>query len=837
MSLATTSLVGIETFSRRMSVRLVGCQRGDDAIHSPSIISESGAAALEFDALRQLLAEFALSEPGARAIGRLTAADSPDFVQRRFDRVAELRRLLSDAPCPLSGFMDLREWLHLIKEGAEPLETGRIVAVGDVIECAVSVHRWVLAGEPACRHLLSDAPKLSDLPQLAERIQRSFEKDGKVADHASPALKKIRNSLLSLRNRIRTTLESRVHDWADILQEPLVLIRRDRYVIPAKPGFRRGLRGMILDQSASGQTLYVEPQIIQSENDRLAELRVDEAAETYRILRELTDEIRQRQTGLEALTEWLIKFDVQLAIARFAVAFDCIEPEMTEGERIRLVQARHPLLQRQKGKAGVVPLDLHLERMNRQLIITGANTGGKTVALKTVGLLALMAHAGCPVPAAEGTVIPRLDRVFADIGDDQSLVQSLSTFSARLTHQVDFLAESTGRSLILLDELGAGTDPVEGSALSVALLEALVSRETWVIVTTHHEALKTYGDQAPSAMNAAVEFDKEKLSPAYRLVQGAAGTSYALDVAGRLGMPENVVERAKDIVSGGDPNLRTLGDRLEAREQRLQVMEEGVARDREAVESELAEARETRRGLGEQLERFQEKAGRFLRDARLEVHNLQREVRAWGRGGAQGAPGSKALARQRVADLEKARDEVLSEVPQAERPVKEHRPARAGDRVRSRSTGWHGVVTGERNGKGEWCVEANGKRACLPEKDLILFGREEKKGEAQTGITIERTERTPMDFGGGAEFELKLLGNRVEEAVQRVEKHLDEAALSGLFFVRIIHGVGTGVLKRAVAEVLEGHPLVKSFAPAEPECGGDGVTVVEMAGKRTVSMP
>lgn len=762
--------------------------------------------------------------------------NSPDVARKRFDRVAELRKLLSDESFQISGFKDLRDWLFEIKEGAEPLSAEKILEVGDVIDRTISIRQWILTGDLEYRNLLSDIPALSDLPQLTERIQRSFEKGGKVADHASSALKKIRNVILSLRNQIRMTLESKIQGWTVFLQEPLVLIRRDRYVVSAKPGFRRGLHGIILDQSASGQTLYVEPQLVQAENDRLAELRVDEVKETYRILCDLTDKIRHHRAELNALTSWLIEFDVQFAIARFAEEFDCVEPEMTCNEQIRLVQARHPLLQAQKGKACIVPLDLYLEGTKRQLIITGANTGGKTVALKTIGLLVLMAHAGCPVPAAEGTAIPRLEKVFADIGDAQSLVQSLSTFSARLTHQVEFLFESTGRSIILLDELGAGTDPGEGSALAVALLEELALRAAWVIVTTHHEALKTYGDQAPAALNATVEFDKNTLSPLYRLVQGVAGRSYALDVAGRLGMPGNVVKRAKDIVCGGDPNLRTLADRLENREQQLQAMEETVNRDREAVKLELMEVRERRRELTRRLERFHEKAGKFLRDARLEVHNLGRRVRSVGRGKIEDAPGAKAFAKQRVAELERAQSDVLSEVPQLTSPVTINRSVRTGDRVRSESSGWRGIVTGEQNRKGEWCVEANGKRAWLPDDDIVSIGQEKKK-EPMAEITIDRAERSSVNYEDEALIELMLLGNRVGEAVQRVEKHLDEAVLSGLPFIRIIHGVGTGALKSAVTEALEGHPHVKNFAPAESEAGGDGVTVVEITDERTASMP
>ncbi|MFQ5691775.1 MAG: endonuclease MutS2, partial [Nitrospinota bacterium] len=398
-------------------------------------MTEGAAAALEFDAFRALLAACAASEPGAEAIRGLVPSDSPREIRRRFDRVAEMRRLLSEGPVPLGAFGDLRTWLPRLKEGAEPLAPERLLGVAEAVEQGAAVRGRLAEAEDACPRLLSDVPDLSDLPAFASRIRRSIEPDGRVSDAASPRLRGIRRSLRSLREEIRSALESRMSRWSEALQEPLVLIRRDRYAIPVKTGFRRVLQGIILDQSASGQTLYVEPLLIQSENDRLAELRVEETTETYRILQELTDRVRDARASLEALVGWLVEFDVLLSMARFADAYGAVEPEMGEGVPLRLRRARHPLLERQKGRDGVVPLDLGLEGGRRQVVITGANTGGKTVALKTVGLLALLAHTGCPVPAAEGTRIPYLDQVFAEIGDDQSLVQNLSTFSAHLAHQ------------------------------------------------------------------------------------------------------------------------------------------------------------------------------------------------------------------------------------------------------------------------------------------------------------------------------------------------------------------------------------------------------------------
>jgi DNA mismatch repair protein MutS2 len=722
--------------------------------------------------------------------------------------------------------------MALLKAGAEPLERARLLEACEVIEQGSAVKRRLTEASETCPSLLSDIPEFTNLLPLASWIRRSIEPDGRLSDSASPKLQRTRRSLRTLRQEIRSKLEARMSDWSTIVQEPLVLIRRDRYVIPVKPGFRRSLQGIILDQSASGQTLYVEPLLIQSENDRLAELRVEEVVETYRILTELTEEVRGNRESILSLLDWLVEFDVQRSMALFADDYECVTPEMGESAGLRLIRARHPLLERQKGRSDVVPLDLSLDEGKRQLVISGANTGGKTVALKTAGLLALMAHTGCPIPAAEGSTLPYLDQVFAEIGDDQSLDQSLSTFSARLAHHVSFLARATDRSLVLLDELGAGTDPAEGSALGVAILEALAAGRGMVILTTHHEALKVYGYESPVAVNAAVEFDQEKLSPTFRLIPGVAGTSYALTVAERLGMPRDVVQRARELVHGNEPESMSLANRLETQSKRLRDLEEELVQTQEGLQAERAKLLQERKELSEQRERFQSKTDRVLREARIELHNLERKARGAEHAAREALPGMKDRARKTVSAMERARKEALAEVPPAKRPKIEQRPVRVGDQVVSESTGWRGVVTEGKNERDEWCVNANGMRVWLAEKDLTIIGHAQQETSGGAGVSLERVTDSSGDVDPDPDpgIELYLLGQRVDEALSRVDKYLDEVAISGVSFARIVHGRGTGALRRAIAEALEGHPLVKDYYPADPEAGGDGVTVVEMTG-------
>jgi len=364
-------------------------------------------------------------------------------------------------------------------------------------------------------------------------------------------------------------------------------------------------------------------------------------------------------------------------------------------------------------------------------------------------------------------------------------------------------------------------------------LETLASKRAWVIVTTHQEALKTYADETPAALNAAVEFDRRRLVPTFRLISGIAGTSYALAVAERLGMPKVVVERARDLTRGTEPGVRARLDRLEAREERLQALEEKSKADRAALEAARAEVIEARGLLSGRRETFEAKAQRFLHDARLKVLDLERAIRAAGRAAREALPEMKDRARKSVAALERSWDDVLAGAPPTEAEKAERRPVRAGDLVRSRSMGWRGVVGDEKNARGEWCVTTGGKRAWLAEGDLATLGRADDSAGRDAGVTFERHAESREDSGGASGFELYLLGQRVEEALRRVEQCLDDAAVSGVPFVRIIHGKGTGALKRAVAEALEGNPLVKNFFPSAPEAGGEGVTVVEMAGDKS----
>ena len=785
------------------------------------LMSPRAEEALELHSLKEILYGYVCSEAGRLELETLNPSPVEATVKGRLCRVGEMRRVLQESPFPLAPFCDLRIWLPRLKEGGEPLEPKECLEVSEVIEGGEAARRHLVERKNLCPTLSGEAPDLRGFPRLRAEIKEAIGPDAEVADRASPELARVRLEIRTLKVEIRKTLEGRMGDWASFLQEPLVLIRRDRYVVPVRQGFKKVLQGVILDQSASGATLYVEPTLIQGRNDRLAELRAAEVAEVYRILARLTAKVFSEKERLAALVGWLAGLDAVRAVALFSEDFDCSEPFLEEDGGLCLLNARHPILERQKGQTGTVPLSLKLGQDERQLVITGANTGGKTIALKTLGLLSLMAQSGFPIPASEGSRLPLFDQIFADIGDEQSIAQSLSTFSAHLQNQVEILQGSTRRSLVLIDELGAGTDPTEGAALGVAVLETLAEKGVHVIVTTHHDAIKAYGYEAQGAVNASVEFDEKTLRPTYRLLAGVAGTSNAITVAERLGMPSRVTGRARVLEEGSGDGSRPLIQWLEAKLTDLQREKEELAQAREVLGRDREALTQETKHLVERRQKFSRRTEEFMREARQHLRVLDRSSRRAERG-EETLPAGEA--REMVWSLERVGEEALAAIPESERQVSG--PIRVGGRVVLVGTGLQGKVLEGPNPKGEWCIEMGGKRIWAHEKGLTAL-----EGPSQ-GTGRQSAEDQGLGWSGpGREspaLELHVRGERVDEALTHVDKYLDEAALSGMPFIRIVHGKGTGTLKAAISDVLQGHPLVKTFYTAGRESGGAGVTVVEM---------
>jgi DNA mismatch repair protein MutS2 len=669
---------------------------------------------------------------------------------------------------------------------------------------------------PALSRRAAGLPSLADLHDV---LRRALDDDGAVTDHASRRLAQIRRDVLDRRKKIVQDLE-RLWDAKDaerIFAERYVTVRHGRYVVPVRAEARGRVRGIVHDRSQSGQTVFVEPERAVEANNDLVQLQRDEEAEVARILAELTDAVRARIDDVTAVVDAIGAVDWVLARGEAAARMNAVAPVVGEARRVAVSAARHPLLLAQSWRdpaRPVVPVDLELGEDRPLLLITGPNAGGKTIALKTLALFVLMAQIGCHVPAAEGARLPLVSRLFAIIGDDQSVSENLSTFSAFVKQVREILAEADDRSLVLLDELGAGTDPDEGAALAQAILEELDARGALVAATTHLEPLKAFAGTHPRARNASVEFDAATLAPTFRLRYGQPGQSYALSIAARLGLGADLITRAQghrtaqqarmsELLAWLDEHTRCEAERTLAIERREQ---EAVARLTAAREAEA-----TARARAEEI------VARARADASAMVTDIKRAINtAWER--LRGADRSRETlkdARQRVSD---AAARLAAVPPAASAPAE---PITPGARVRAEHLGVHGEV-----------VAVNGATATV------------RSGTITVRVPLQALRLVPTPPGAAAgprrearitlpdktapHPELHLIGRTTDEARDLVEQYLDDAFLAGLGRVRFVHGKGTGALRKAVRDLLASHPLVDSFRDGEPSEGGSGATVAAL---------
>jgi DNA mismatch repair protein MutS2 len=617
-------------------------------------------------------------------------------------------------------------------------------------------------------------------------------------------------------------------------------MRSDRYVLPVRAEARGQVRGIVHDQSGSGATVFVEPLVVVEMNNRLRELQLAEREEVERILLELSGRVAADGPYVRLAVELLAEIDLHLAKARYASLTRASEPRMNAEGRVELHQARHPLL---TGK--VVPIDFRLGEDFNMVVITGPNTGGKTVALKTVGLLCLMAQAGLHIPARDDSILPLYQDVFADIGDEQSIEQSLSTFSSHLSRIVEILKEAAPGTLVLLDELGAGTDPSEGAALARAILVHLRERGIAAIATTHYSELKAFAHEEPGVANASVEFDVDTLSPTYRLSIGLPGRSNALAIATRLGLGEEIINQAREFLGSAGVLMENLlegieTDRKAAADERYHLsMERAEAeyqrRELERLRAELEEERvrilsEARKQARDELESVQAQLARIrveiqrprltperLSSLRSQAHALEEKT----------AP--KPMYRRSRSGGEGAHDhETALEVEGASRRNGDGAGTgrlQVGDMVRVRSMDSRGELVSLPDARGEAEVQLGPLKMRVRATDIERISRREKRASGNVDAMISLP---VLDLATAPETQLDLRGRRVEEVLPDVDRYLNDAYLAGMPFVRILHGKGTGALRQAIREELSHHPLVKSFASAEANEGGDGVTVVNL---------
>ncbi len=795
---------------------------------APGVAADAATLrALEFASITALLAArtaFPPSRELAEAILPMADATLVGLLQEQTDEATKL--IEGQAQAGIGGARDIRAPLERARRGGR-LAAAELLDIGETLRAAGGLGQR-LAGWRG-RHLAELAEALVDIPPLRERIERSVDDAGEVLDTASSDLAAIRKRLRTAQDRVRERLNAmlRSSDMASLVGEPIVTVRANRYVIPIRAEAKGRVKGIVHDQSASGATLFVEPLSVVELNNTWTQALLDEEREEERILDELSRLVEASGEAIHDALAALATADLWMARARLGRDLDAVRSAIA-ADAAELLSARHPLL-----GPGAVPIDVRLgDRFGyRAIVVTGPNTGGKTVSLKTLGLLALMHQAGLRVPAAEGARLPVYRRVMADIGDEQSIAQSLSTFSSHLRNIVAFVAEADAGTLVLLDEVGAGTDPTEGSALAMAVVAHLLDHGAWIVATTHYAELKSFAETHPGVTNAAVEFDVASLRPTYRLTIGLPGKSQAFAIAERLGLPPAILEDARGRLSTEAASMEAALARIEAAERergealdRARRAEETAATERERARSGVSLARKE---AAEMLADARRAADELVSRAEREVAEVRREVtRQRNLAGSRTSPAANQLAAlERRAERVRAETSPPADARASADDAAEPAPiARVGLHARSRTLGTEGRIAEVSGRTGRVTLEAGGMRVVVPAEDIELIP------EPVSGPSPRDLETDELRRRAAARIspQLDLRGERVEAALEQLDAYLDEALLAGLDEVRIIHGSGTGALRRSIRERLAEHPRIRSTRSGRREEGGDGATIAEL---------
>ncbi|HEX4743916.1 MAG TPA: endonuclease MutS2 [Candidatus Limnocylindria bacterium] len=771
-------------------------------------MNDRALATLEFTTVREMLAERTGFAPGHELALTLEPATQLADAERLQDETAAARQLLRDVPSAgIGGAKDIRDALRRASLGGI-LDPDQLVAVAETTRAAE--HLWAdVRGRPA----LAARTRFARPPaNVAAAIEHAISANAEVLDRASPALASARSALRSAQSRLQQRLDSllRSPELVRVLQDPIVTQRGGRYVVPVKAEHRGAVKGIVHDQSASGATVFIEPLEILEANNQVREAELAERQAVQAVLDGLSRQVERTGEDLRTTLDALAALDVIIAKAVLADALQAERPALNDQGVIDLIGARHPLLVARGGE--VVAIDVRLGSDFRALIITGPNTGGKTVTLKTLGLLVLMAQAGLQVPAERGTNVPVVPRVFADIGDEQSIAQSLSTFSSHLRNVVATLAGAQRGDLALLDEIGAGTDPDEGAALAMAVLETLLERGVLVAATTHYPELKAFALNTPGVANASVEFDAETLRPTYRVHVGLPGASNAFAIASRLGLERDVLARAETHLSELHHSLeRTLRE---------------AERQRTELTASMEEARIAHEDAQRVLTESQREAARVRQEAYEDSRRARRETEELilqARRALRQAESARERASKRDL-LTEAREALAAAEQSAQASTAEPAPAmpstfEVGDRVIVEGTSEVATVMSV-DARGQAEVAAGQLRLRVPVASL----RPAPAGP----VRVESTRATVTGGASNVPLQLDLRGARAEEALEELDRYLNDASLAGYDRVRVVHGKGTGALRAAVGEALARHPLVRGHEIAGRAEGGEGATIVTL---------
>lgn len=797
----------------------------------PTLSDHYSCRVLEFDAVRDLLREFLSGPISHRAIEALLPRNDLGAIRASLERVREAVDYLREGSRPsLGGLEDPNPILERLHIQGISCTAREILTVLAVMRRAQELRRNF--DQDAYPHLADMTGMLPDFRSTLSVLEGKIHPDGQLDSSASVELGRIRRAIERRRQEIQRTLESLLRRLSreKVLQDAVVMLRNERLVIPIRAEEKRHVPGVIHGASSSGATVFLEPLETVPLNNELVELEDREYAETQRILGEFTEKLRLRLAELLTAASVLGELDLVFAKAEFARAYDCCIPQFSEGRGVALTDIRHPLLEQSLHKGGrkPVPLRITLQEPKRLMVISGPNAGGKTVTLKTVGIAALMAQAGIPVAASEAC-LPLFQRVLADIGDQQSIQANLSTFSAHITSIRDMVEVVGPDDLVLLDELGSSTEPSEGAALAIAILERFRKSGALTIVTTHHGRLKAYGGETLEAENAAMEFDEETLQPTYRLLVGLPGKSSAVDIAARLGLPADVLSKARELIGSEEAEAAAL----------LQSLHE----QRALYESQLANLRAEERKLKERAADLEAEAEQERRtklkelDAKLE-ETLRAMEKHWDdvldelRARAEKPKLPKGAERKVVALKQEVRDEwntqvlnVLSDLA-SERQVVPEAPVAVGDQVRVPNLSMPGTVT-EIFDDDQIQVQVGNLRLRIPKDEAQILVRKAEAAQ-QTPAARGRLGMRVEAASGEVPDEINVIGNTAEEALERVDEFLDRAYIAGRARLRVVHGFGKGILRRNLHEMFTSHPHVEKFYLAPQGEGGGGATIVEL---------
>ena len=789
-------------------------------------MNKKGLKVLEYNKIIELLSSQAGSEMAKEKLKALTPSDNAAEIREYLAETTEaVSVIVRKGSLPVGQIYDIENAMHLARKGGS-LTMRQLLQVLYNLKVASNVVTFLKSDLPPLPVINGMAEVIVTFPRLAERIDRCILSEDEMADSASPELRTIRRDIVRQNDAIKNRLNNILNSGTSrtYLQDAIVTMRDGRYVVPVKAENRAKVPGIVHDQSGSGATLFIEPQVIVELNNKLRELELAEKAEIERILAELSSNVAEHFHDIMNNQKLLIDLDVIFAKGKLSCMMQAEEPTIDEDGYLELRSARHPLIDPKK----VVPINVSIGKEYDTLVITGPNTGGKTVTLKTIGLLAMMCQSGLHIPAAGTSRVPVYRDIFADIGDEQSIEQSLSTFSSHMRNTVELVEKAETGTLVLLDELGAGTDPTEGAALAISILERLASQGAQTVATTHYNELKKYAISTPGVENASMEFNVETLSPTYRLSIGVPGKSNAFEISKKLGLPEEIIDRANQLLEKGDIEFEDVLSAIEADKKRAEderdeamALAASMRKQQEELQrrEKLLEKRER-----EALQKAKEEARAIIKEAKDTASEVQKELRELSKVQSLGERNKRLeQGRRRLKETEnKYQDGIIREVN--ENPVSID-DVQAGDKVRLLTLDQTGEVLTLPDEKGDLMVKVGIIKINVNISDLVLINEKKSGKSKKSGSRYGNLYRAKAM---AVSTSVNVVGKNLEDAAMEVEKYLDDAYMAGLKEVTVIHGRGQGILKEGLRQLFKRNKLVASFRKGSYNEGGEGVTIVKL---------